>query len=162
MAQISVQICPTDWPAQSMCLSPSRPGPPAVTHISHPGRTGGHYVAAAQGLRSSPPLHTPLLPPEGTPFSWPANDFFVKSHWGLREGGRAGGRARPEPRTCFKLQDLGDGPGQCPTVTPGLAWPQPADVSCNGKLLARALSGGRGGEVHRASELWGHLKFETE
>lgn len=133
----------------------------AVTHISHPGRTG-HYLAAAQGLCSSPPLHTPLLPPEGTPFSWPANDFFVKSHWGLREGGRAGGRARPEPRTCFKLQDLGDGPGQCPTVTPGLAWPQPADVSCNGKLLARALSGGRGGEAYRASELWGHLKFETE
>lgn len=158
------QILSPDMPHRLACsvnVSIPHQTRTAVTHSSHPGRPG-HHLAAAQGLRSSPPLHTPLLPPEGTPFSWPANDFFVKSHWGLREGGRTGGRARPEPRTCFKLQDLGDGPGQCPTVTPGLAWPQPADVSCNGKLLARALSGGRGGEAHRASELWGHLKFETE
>lgn len=34
-----------------------------------------------------------------------------------------GGRSGPEPYTCFTLQDLGDGPGQCPPVTPSLAWP---------------------------------------
>ena len=38
-------------------------------------------------------------------------------------GGRAGGRAGPEPYTRFELQDLGDGTGQRPPVTPGLAWP---------------------------------------
>lgn len=115
------QILSPDMPHRLACsvnVSIPHQTRTAVTHSSHPGRPG-HHLDAAQGLRSSPPLYTPLLPPEGTPFSGPANDFFVKSHWGRREGGRAGGRARPEPRTCFKLQDLGDGPGQCPTVTPG-------------------------------------------
>lgn len=120
----------------------------AVTHISHPGKEG-HHLAATQGLLSSQPCtHTHTLfffPPDRAPFNWPANDFFVKSHWGPREGGRAGGRARPEPHTCLKLQDLGDGPGQCPAVTPGLAWPHqqmfPAMESCWPGLLGGGMNG---------------------
>lgn len=105
----------------SMLLSPRGQARIAVTHISP--RQKGPPLSCNTGPALTPALHTPLFPPDRAPFSWPANDFFVKSHWGLREGGRAGGRARPEPHTCFKLQDLGDGPGQCPAVTSGLAWP---------------------------------------
>lgn len=36
--------------------------------------------------------------------------------------GRVSGQGQ-SPNTCLKLQDLGDGTGQCPAVTPGRAWP---------------------------------------
>lgn len=73
----------------------------------------------------------------------------VTGDWG--EGRRAGGRARPEPSTCFKLGDLGDGPGQRPVVTPGLAWPHqqmfPAKESCWPGLSVEEERGGAKGII---------------
>lgn len=132
-AQLPDAVWAIEWHIQSMCnLSPGR-GLVAMTHSPHPGgaaTTGCGSRACSHPQPDTHPLPQPmvLLPDQQT------SSLLESPVAGGREGGRAGGRAGPEPSTCFKLHDLGDGPGQRPPVTPRLAWPPqqmfPARESC--------------------------------
>ena len=109
--------------ARSTCNRSSGRALVAMTHGPHPGST----ATAGQGTRACSHPH-PYTPPFSSQAELSSADqqttsLLESSVAGGGRGGWAGERAGPEPYTCLKLQDLGDGTGQCPAVTPGRAWP---------------------------------------
>lgn len=87
-------------------------------------RQRGHRWPRHRGLLPPLPVHTPLSSQAKLLSADQQTTSLLRVIRGRREGGGwAGERAGPEPYTCLKLQDLGDGTGQRPAVTPGRAWP---------------------------------------